>query len=72
MVFLDLDATWSATFPVLDLLRPLFGDEDLARHVLVDEDPQVLLRFLLDHDAAAGVAPARVRPAGPGPRRAPT
>jgi predicted Rossmann-fold nucleotide-binding protein len=66
MVFLDLDATWSATFPVLDLLRPLFGDEDLARHVLVDEDPQVLLRFLLDHDAAAGVAPARVRPAGPG------
>lgn len=63
MAFLDHERCWTETFPIEPLLRPLFGDE-FDRHVRIDADPDVLLRFLLEHDPDVDLHP-RSRPAGP-------
>ena len=56
MCFLDLpfagvDHWWSRHFPIERFLRPLFGDEDYERHVLVTPDPTTILDFLYDFRA---------------------
>ncbi len=56
MCFLDLpfagvDHWWSRHFPIERFLRPLFGDEDYERHVLVTPDPTTILDFLNDFRA---------------------
>ena len=51
MCFLDLpfagiDHWWSRHFPIERFLRPLFGDADYDRHVIVTPDPAAILAFL--------------------------
>ncbi len=51
MCFLDLpfagvDHWWSRHFPIERFLRPLFGDDDYDRYVLVTPDPDTILTFL--------------------------
>ncbi len=53
MCFLDLpfagvDHWWSRHFPIERFLRPLFGDDDYHRHVIVTPDPTAILEFLND------------------------
>lgn len=46
MAFLDTDACWTRTLPVLPILRELLGHEDFSASVAVSDDPSVLLAFL--------------------------
>lgn len=51
MCFLDLpfagiDHWWSRHFPIERFLRPLFGDDDYDRYVIVTPDPAAILSFL--------------------------
>ena len=46
MVFLDLDAHWSARYPVAPLLRELFGDDKYARYVRTTSSTDEIVSFL--------------------------
>jgi predicted Rossmann-fold nucleotide-binding protein len=46
MAFLDIDGYWSKTFPVEHLLRPLFGEANYARWVLISSEPEQIISFI--------------------------
>ncbi|MCU1500438.1 MAG: hypothetical protein JWM47_4391 [Acidimicrobiales bacterium] len=46
MAFLDTGGAWTERFPVLPLLRTLFGDADFERYVHCSDDPDQILAFL--------------------------
>ncbi len=46
MAFLDVDRYWSEQFPVEKLLRPLFGEENYARWVLITPDADHIIDFM--------------------------
>jgi predicted Rossmann-fold nucleotide-binding protein len=46
MAFLDIDGYWSNTFPVEHLLRPLFGNANYARWVLISAEPEKIIGFI--------------------------
>ena len=55
MCFLDLpfqgvEKWWTAQFPVEQFLRPLFGDADFERYVLITSDSAAILQFLHDFE----------------------
>jgi predicted Rossmann-fold nucleotide-binding protein len=46
MAFLDIDGYWSRTFPVEQLLRPLFGREKYERWILISADADEIVSFM--------------------------
>jgi predicted Rossmann-fold nucleotide-binding protein len=46
MAFLDVDGYWTERFPVEKLLRPLFGEENYARWLLITPDEHRIIDFM--------------------------